>query len=661
MIVIDRLTLRRGTKVILEDASVTVAAGQKTALAGPNGAGKSSLFALLTGKLSEDSGSFSLPPDWRIAQVAQHVPDTDATATEYVLQGDAPLMQARQALATAEQAGDGDGIAQAHMLMHDAGAYDAQARAQQLLMGLGFTLAQLGAGVNTLSGGWRMRLQLARALAAPSDLLLLDEPTNHLDMDALVWLERWLQSYQGTLLVISHDREFLDAVVDTTVHIRQAGLHSYRGNYSAFEQQYAQQMVLQQAAYEKQQEKVAHLQRFIDRFRAKATKAKQAQSRVKALERMEKVAPVLTAASFQFAFETPAAMPNPMLSLQEVALGYQAEQPILRRVDCSVLPGQRIGVLGANGQGKSTLIKAIAGVLPVQSGKVVRGRQLRVGYFAQQEMDVLQPDDTPLLAMQRLVRRLEQQGDSHSGMSNQRNASEQALRGFLGGFRFSDDTVHQPVASMSGGERARLVMATIVWQSPNLLLLDEPTNHLDLVTREALALALNDFDGTVMLVSHDRAMLRATCDTYWLVSEGGVSPFDGDLQDYQRYLAEQEKQRQRQSVADAAESESAFDAEPKPVAESLVADRKLDRKARAEQRERLRPLRSRQQAADRQMVQLKEEEQALHQALAEQKISGSEMAAVQKRLAAIATETEQLEEQWLELEEAIEQALQQQS
>lgn len=649
------------------------------ALAGPNGVGKSSLFALLTGKLTEDSGSVSFPPGWRIAQVEQHVPDTDAAVTDYVLQGDAPLMQARQALAAAEQTGDGDGIAHAHMLMHDAGAYDAQARAQQLLMGLGFTVAQLRAGVNTLSGGWRMRLQLARALAAPSDLLLLDEPTNHLDMDALVWLERWLQSYQGTLLVISHDRDFLDAVVDTTLHMHQVGLRSYRGNYSAFERQYAQQMVLQQAAYEKQQEKVAHLRKFIDRFKAKATKAKQAQSRVKALERMEKVAPVLTAASFQFAFETPAAMPNPMLSMQEVTLGYRSGQQILHNVSCSVLPGQRIGVLGANGQGKSTLVKAIAGVLPVQSGKVVQGRQLRVGYFAQQEMDVLQPDDTPLLAMQRLVRRLEQQGGSQRpDMKSTRNASEQALRSFLGGFRFSDDTVHQPVESMSGGERARLVMATIVWQSPNLLLLDEPTNHLDLVTREALALALNDFDGTVMLVSHDRAMLRATCDSYWLVSDGGVSPFDGDLQDYQRYLAEQEKRRQRQAAAADAGSEPATDTaaetgggQPVPadgvvgvtgtagVADAAAAGRKMDRKARAAQRERLRPLRSRQQAADRQLAQLRQEEEGLHQALAEQKIPGAEMAEVQKRLAAITAETEQLEEQWLELEEAIEQALQQ--
>lgn len=650
MIVIDGLTLRRGVKVVLDEASASIAPGEKAALVGLNGAGKSSLFALLTGDLSEDSGRFSYPPSWRVMQVEQHVPQTDASTTDYVLQGDVALMQAQQALSAAENAADGEGIAHAHMLMQDAGAYDARSRAQQLLMGLGFTIAQLDAGVNTLSGGWRMRLQLARALMAPSDLLLLDEPTNHLDMDALVWLERWLQTYQGTLLVISHDRDFLDAIATTTVHLHRAQLQTYKGNYSAFEKQHAQQIVLQQVAYEKQQEKMAHLQKFIDRFKAKATKAKQAQSRVKALERMEKVAPVLTAASFHFRFETPTTMPNPMLSVQGVHIGYDEQKPILQNVGFSVLPGQRIGVLGANGQGKSTLIKAIAGILPVFSGEVTKGKHLRVGYFAQQEMDILQEDDTPLLAMQRLVRRLESEGGTERPDAMQRNSTEQGLRVFLGGFRFSDDDVHQSVCTMSGGERARLVMATIVWQSPNLLLLDEPTNHLDLVTREALALALNDFDGTVMLVSHDRALLRATCEMYWLVSDGGVAPFDGDLEDYQRYLAQQEKVRQKEAVGVKTSSASSNGA-----VLQTPADKKLDRKARAEQRERLKPLRNAQKKVDTQLATLAQEQTRLHEDLAMQKVANADMADVQKRLAAISSETEELEMQWLELEEEIEQ------
>lgn len=649
MISINEVTLRRGVQVVLDQASATVSPGEKVALVGLNGAGKSSLFGLLTGALIEDSGGWTLPESWRIMQVEQRVPDSDLSATEFVVQGDKALQQAKEQLAQAERDDDGEAMAHAHMAMQDAGAYDATARAQQLLMGLGFTVEQVDAAVNTFSGGWKMRLQLARALMAPSDLLLLDEPTNHLDMDALVWLEGWLQHYAGTLVIISHDRDFLDAVVKVTLHLQHGKLQRYTGNYSAFELQYAQQMELQQAAYAKQQDKIAHLQKFIDRFKAKATKAKQAQSRVKALERMEKVAPVLTASSFSFAFAQPVALPNPMLSVDGVAIGY-GDAPVLQNVQFSVLPGQRIGILGANGQGKSTLVKAIAGELDIRAGKMTQGKHLRIGYFAQQEMDILHSHDTPLVAMQRLAR---ERGAELGGVDD----SEQALRTFLGSFRFVDDAVHQAVDTMSGGERARLVMAMMVWLRPNLLLLDEPTNHLDLVTREALALALNDFDGTVMLVSHDRALLRATCEEYWLVSDGAVKSFEGDLQAYQVYLAQQEKLRQsaaqaRVSAQTASQSVGGDVAVSADVAAPAVP--KLDRKARAEQRAKLQPLKKEQKRIDTQMEKLRAEQEQLHADLIAQTVPASDMAQVQKRLAQIDSDVEELEMRWLELEEEME-------
>ena len=465
------------------------------------------------------------------------MPETDDSATDFVLEGDIPLMEAQRELAAAEAAEDGEAMAHAHMKIGEVGGFDARARAQALLMGLGFKTEQVEAPVNSFSGGWRMRLQLARALMCPADLLLLDEPTNHLDLDALVWLEAWLQRFTGTIVMISHDREFLDAITDVTIHLDEGTLTRYGGNYSTFEEMRAERMSQQAAAHGRQQERVAQLQRFIDRFKAKASKAKQAQSRVKALARMERIAPVLTSADFSFEFKEPKSLPNPMLAMSNMECGYlvqddvdpdtePARKVIVRNINKTVLAGQRIGILGANGQGKSTLVKTIARSMPALGGEVTEGKGLSIGYFAQQEMDVVHADDTPLQHMVRLARTVGPEG------------REQELRDFLGQFRFVGDMVHQVIGTLSGGEKARLVLASLVWQRPNLLLMDEPTNHLDLTTREALSMALNEFEGTVMLVSHDRALLREVCDEFWLVSHGAVLPFDGDLDDYQKWLLE---------------------------------------------------------------------------------------------------------------------------
>ena len=546
MITLKKLTLRRGPKIILDKASITINPGEKVALVGRNGAGKSTLFRLLDGTLREDGGDFSIPPAWRLAQVAQDMPETDTSATRFVMEGDTRWLEAQREVEAAEAGEDGMRMAHAYMALQEVDAHTAEPRAQTLILGLGFKTEQLHQPVNSFSGGWRMRLQLARALMCPSDLLLLDEPTNHLDLDALVWLEAWLQRYEGTLLVISHDRDFLDAVTRVTLHLSGAQLTRYGGNYSTFEDLRAEKLSLQLAAHQKQQDKIAHLQDFINRFKAKASKAKQAQSRVKALERMERIAPVLTEAEFTFEFQEPLNLPNPMLSLRRTDLGYppatdsleesSLPRTILNKVSRSVQAGERIGILGANGQGKSTLIKTLAGVLPPLNGEMIQGRGLTLGYFAQQELDVLQPEDTPLAHMIRLAKAAIAQGKG--GWVQGR---EQDLRNYLGSFNFTGEMLAQRVGTLSGGEKARLVLAMIVWQRPNLLLLDEPTNHLDLATREALSVALNEFEGTVLLVSHDRALLRAVCDEFWLVTGGGVQDFEGDLEDYQRFLMEEAK------------------------------------------------------------------------------------------------------------------------
>src|SRR5574343_107748 len=565
MITLKNITLRRGARVLIDDASCTVNPGERVGLVGRNGAGKSTLFALLNGTLHEDRGDFVIPPQWRMAQVAQDMPETEDSATRFVIEGDTRLVEAEAEVAAAEASGDGERMAYAYTHLNDVGAHDAQARAQALILGLGFRTDELDRPVNSFSGGWRMRLQLARALMCPSDLLMLDEPTNHLDLDALVWLEAWLKQYAGTLVVISHDREFLDAITNVTLHIDHGRLVRYGGNYSKFEDMRAEQMVLQQAAQAKQQEKIAHLQKFIDRFKAKASKAKQAQSRVKALERMEKVAPLLASADFTFDFKEPNNLPNPMLAISEASFGYMVDgtpKTIVQGVSKSVLAGQRIGILGANGQGKSTLVKTIARTMPLLAGTLTEGKGLNIGYFAQQELDVLHPQDNPLEHMVRLAKELGPQSGEPS--------REQDLRNYLGTFNFSGDMVKQAVGTMSGGEKARLVLAMIVWQRPNLLLLDEPTNHLDLATREALGMALNEFEGTVMLVSHDRALLRSVCDTFWLVARGGVSDFDGDLDDYQQYLLDEAK-RQREAAAPAKATVTTAAAKAKPASNRLKA------------------------------------------------------------------------------------------
>ena len=640
MITLKNVVLRRGAKVLLDGASVSIKPGEKVGLVGRNGAGKSSLFALLNGSLHEDGGNYEIPAQWRMAQVAQDMPETTQSATRFVVEGDVTLQAAQAEVTAAEASEDGERMALAYMHFHDAGAHDAEARAQALILGLGFKISELDQPVNSFSGGWRMRLQLARALMCPSDLLLLDEPTNHLDLDALVWLEAWLKRYAGTMLVISHDREFLDAVTTVTVHIENAKLTRYGGNYSAFEDLRAEQLSLQQNAYAKQQEKIAHLQKFIARFKAKASKAKQAQSRVKALDRMEKIAPLLSEADFTFEFKEPSHLPNPMLTMHQVSFGYPApaDAPagtpptvIVRDVSKTVLAGQRIGILGANGQGKSTVVKTVARALMPLDGEMTEGKGLNIGYFAQQEMDVLQPADTPLEHMIRLAKAV-----SAAGKISGQSTREQDLRTFLGTFNFGGDMIKQAVGSMSGGEKARLVLGMIVWQRPNLLLLDEPTNHLDLATREALSMALNEFEGTVMLVSHDRALLRAVCDEFWMVSRGGVSPFDGDLDDYQRYLLDEAK-RQREEAK-----------RPAPV--TAVSPQPTTNVTRA-----VKGLRRELDRIEGEIAALNAEQDELQCQMAGPP-SAAEIARIGKRLKTIQTDLVPLEERWLALSEQIEAA-----
>ncbi len=669
MITLKTVVLRRGAKVILDSASVSLNPGEKIGLVGRNGAGKSTLFAMLNGSIHEDGGEFYIPSQWRMAQVAQDMPETQQSATQYVIEGDVVLLKAQAEVQAADASDDGERIGNAYMELYDAGAHDAQARAQALILGLGFKLNELDNPVNSFSGGWRMRLQLARALMCPSELLLLDEPTNHLDLDALVWLEAWLKRYQGTMLVISHDREFLDAVTDVTVHIENAKLTRYGGNYSKFEDLRAEQMALQQTAFSKQQDKIAHLQKFIARFKAKASKAKQAQSRVKALDRMEKIAPLLAEADFTFEFKEPANLPNPMLSMQNAYFGYPAPEDapdgtpptvIVQNVSKSVLAGQRIGILGANGQGKSTLVKTIARALAPVDGEMTEGKGLNIGYFAQQELDVLRPADNPLEHMIRLVREV-----TAAGKISGQQTREQDLRSFLGNFNFGGDMVKQTVGSMSGGEKARLVLCMIVWQRPNLLLLDEPTNHLDLATREALSMALNEFEGTVMLVSHDRALLRAVCDEFWMVSRGGVAPFDGDLDDYQRYLLDEAKRQRDEAKRSAVAAVASVAPEvlesqhiavsPKPSFDALkgVTDRKFDAQRRQQQLDTAKPLRKELEKVDQTLLALNAEKVGL-EAVFSSNAETSELVQTGKRLKALKADLTALEERWLELTEQLE-------
>ncbi|WP_434773037.1 ATP-binding cassette domain-containing protein [Pseudomonas entomophila] len=519
MIRLTNLTLQRGPQRLLDGAEMTLHAGHKAGLIGANGAGKSSLFALLRGELSPDGGDCRLPADWRIAHMRQEVDTLDRLAVDYVLDGDHRLRQVQAGLLVAEQAQDGSALARLHSELESADGYTADARARKLLAGLGFSNEQMERRVGDFSGGWRMRLNLAQALMCPSDLLLLDEPTNHLDLDAILWLEDWLKGYPGTLLLISHDRDFLDAVVDHVVHVEQCKLNLYRGGYSAFERTRAERLAQQQQAFEKQQARRAHMEKYIARFRAQATKARQAQSRIKALERMEELSAAHVDSPFDFSFRESEKISSPLLDLSEGQLGY-GDKVILEKVKLQLVPGARIGLLGPNGAGKSTLIKNLVGELTPLGGRLVRGENLAVGYFAQHQLDSLDDKASPLLHLQRLAP----------------GEREQTLRDFLGGFDFHGNRVDEPVVNFSGGEKARLALALIAWERPNLLLLDEPTNHLDLEMRLALTMALQEFAGAVVVVSHDRHLLKSTTDDFLLVADGKVQAFDGDLDDYSRWL-----------------------------------------------------------------------------------------------------------------------------
>jgi ATP-binding cassette subfamily F protein 3 len=532
MIRIQNLTLQRGPQRLLEDAELTLHAGQKAGLIGANGAGKSSLFALLLGQLTPDSGDCLLPADWRIAHMRQEIETLDRIAVDYVLDGDVRLRAIERELQAADAAQDGTALARAHAELDGADGYTADARARKLLAGLGFSNPQMDRPVGDFSGGWRMRLNLAQALMCPSDLLLLDEPTNHLDLDAILWLEDWLKNYAGTLLLISHDRDFLDAVVDHVAHVEQCKLTLYRGGYSAFERARAERLAQQQQAFEKQQAQREHMEKYIARFKAQATKARQAQSRIKALERMEELSAAHVDSPFDFVFRESQKISSPLLDLSEARLGY-GDVTVLDKVKLQLTPGARIGLLGPNGAGKSTLIKNLAGELQPLSGRLVRGENLVVGYFAQHQLDSLDSKASPVLHLQRLAPA----------------EREQTLRDFLGGFDFRGPRTDEPVLNFSGGEKARLALALIAWERPNLLLLDEPTNHLDLEMRLALTMALQEFSGAVLVVSHDRHLLKSTTDDFLLVADGKIETFDGDLDDYARWLVEY---RQRQAQASSA-------------------------------------------------------------------------------------------------------------
>ncbi|MEZ1321697.1 ATP-binding cassette domain-containing protein [Pseudomonas fluorescens] len=521
MIRLQNLTLQRGPQRLLEDAELTLHAGHKAGLIGANGAGKSSLFALIRGELHPDSGDCFLPADWRIAHMRQEIETLERLAVDYVLDGDLRLREVQRDLAAAEAAHDGAAQARLHSELDSADGYTADARARKLLAGLGFTNEQMDRQVGDFSGGWRMRLNLAQALMCPSDLLLLDEPTNHLDLDAIIWLEEWLKSYPGTLLLISHDRDFLDEVVDHVAHVDQRKITLYRGGYTAFERARAERLAQQQQAYEKQQAQRAHMESYIARFKAQATKARQAQSRIKALERMEELSAAHVDSPFDFVFRESTKISSPLIDLSDARLGY-GDKTILEKVKLQLTPGARIGLLGPNGAGKSTLIKNLAGELSPLGGRLTRGENTVVGYFAQHQLDSLDSKASPLLHMQRLAP----------------TEREQTLRDFLGGFDFRGARIDEPVLNFSGGEKARLALALIAWERPNLLLLDEPTNHLDLEMRLALTMALQEFSGAVLVVSHDRHLLKSTTDNFYLVADGKVEEFDGDLEDYARWLVE---------------------------------------------------------------------------------------------------------------------------
>ncbi|EHS2195664.1 ABC transporter ATP-binding protein [Salmonella enterica subsp. enterica serovar Montevideo] len=634
MIVFSSLQIRRGVRVLLDNASATINPGQKVGLVGKNGCGKSTLLALLKNEISADAGSFTLPGTWQLAWVNQETPALPQPAIEYVIDGDREYRQLEAQLNDANERNDGHAIASIHGKLDAIDAWTVRSRAASLLHGLGFSNDQLERPVSDFSGGWRMRLNLAQALICRSDLLLLDEPTNHLDLDAVIWLEKWLKSYPGTLILISHDRDFLDPIVDKIIHIEQQTLFEYTGNYSAFEVQRATRLAQQQAMYESQQERVAHLQSYIDRFRAKATKAKQAQSRIKMLERMELIAPAHVDNPFHFSFRAPESLPNPLLKMEKVSAGY-GDRIILESIKLNLVPGSRIGLLGRNGAGKSTLIKLLAGELEPLHGEIGLAKGIKLGYFAQHQLEFLRADESPLQHMARLAPQ----------------ELEQKLRDYLGGFGFQGDKVTEETQRFSGGEKARLVLALIVWQRPNLLLLlDEPTNHLDLDMRQALTEALIDFEGALVVVSHDRHLIRSTTDDLYLVHDKKVEPFDGDLEDYQQWLSDVQKQ------------ENQADDAPKENNANSAQSRKDQKRREAELRTLTQPLR-------KEITRLEKEMEKLNAQLAqaEEKLGDSslydpsrkaEMTECLQLQASAKSGLEECEMAWLEAQEQLEQMMQ---
>ena len=619
------LTLRRGTKVLFENASFTLNRGDRIGITGANGAGKSSLFELMLGHLQPEAGDLSLPPGLEIAHVAQETPAVEDTALDYVLEGDRELRSIQYQISEAELAGDGLGLAQLHVRFEQIGGYDAQARAARLLRGLGFAPGQETWRVSQFSGGWRVRLNVAQALMCRSDILLLDEPTNHLDLDAVIWLQDWLAGYPGTLLLVSHDRDFLDDLATHILHIEQGRVSLHTGNYSAFETRRAEMLAQQQAAYQRQQRELQRVQGFVDRFRAQATKARQVQSRIKALDRMRLIALAQADSALEFRFERPERSPSPLLKLEAAAAGYGA-QAILDGVGLTINPGDRIGLLGPNGAGKSTLMKVLAGELSIQAGERLPAQDLRIGYFAQHQLEQLRPEESPLWHLQRLDGR----------------AGEKELRNYLGCFGFRGEQALAPIGPFSGGEKSRLVLALLVYQRPNLLLLDEPTNHLDLQTRDALSLALQDYEGALVVVSHDRYLLRTVADDLWLVADGRASPFDGDLDDYRRWLGEH-----RLSLA--GRSQPADASSPRP-----------QRRQAADRRRALRPLMSAVEKAEQAMNHWLVQRQAIEEKLADPGLylssardSLQSLLAERTRIEAAIAETEH---RWLVAAEALEAA-----
>lgn len=630
------VTIRRGPRVLFSDATFGLFRGEKVGITGENGSGKSSLLALVRGELQPDAGTFEMPSNLAIAHVSQELLATDAAAIEFVLDGDAELRQIEKAIADAEARNDGLRLGELHARYAAVGGYDARSRAGRLMHGLGFSSGDETRAVKDFSGGWRVRLNVAQALMCRSDLLLLDEPTNHLDLDAILWLERWLLEYPGTLLLIAHDREFLDRIVNRIVNIEHAKARAYRGNYSSFEDQRASELAEQSALFTRQQREIKHMESFVERFRAQATKARQAQSRLKALERMQRIAPAHVDSPFEFSFAQPAKLPRPLLALENQAAGYGGK-PLLEKVSLTLAPGARVALLGRNGAGKSTYMKLLAGELVGLAGTRTEARDLRIGYFAQHQLEQLNPLDSPLTNLRR------------TGAELAAKATEQELRDFLAGFGFRGDRVFEPVGPFSGGEKARLMLALTAYLRPNLMLLDEPTNHLDLEMRQALAMALQEYEGAVVLVSHDRHLLRTVADEFIVVHKGRATPFDGDLEDYARWLSETDEEPVAVLPG----------AEPELVQADSAELRKQRKREEAERRNRLTPIKAKIAKCDAELARLAEKSAAIQAELAAPDIytaaAKEKLKELLARQAEVARETEKVETAWLGASEELEQ------